>query len=228
MRSDLKQKCWQEVSSSVRVWSGWGSLHCGVGPVGGRASSPPTRQAPLRLSRLESTTQGSRGAAGPRGWRARAPAGTISLAARGRLRVPGGLSQTELVRLKSWKEREDGGRHQWNLVRALGEQSDSWAEEMGRKGRRACGFSLRGRTRNSVLFMLTGGWWWLWGTRCYKKIDTHSRGSMWMHMAFLAFIWKQMTYCEDVSMRNLTSSPSHPTGLSRASVWALESVFPFH
>jgi len=40
--------------------------------------------------------------------------------------VQGGLSQTEFVRLKSWKEREDrGSKHQWDLLRALGEQSDS-------------------------------------------------------------------------------------------------------
>lgn len=59
---DLKQKCWQEVSSQLcRFGAGRRHCHWVSGLWGKTASFPPPHQAPLVLSQLENTIWGQRG-----------------------------------------------------------------------------------------------------------------------------------------------------------------------
>ena len=71
---------------------------------------------------------------------------------------------------------------------------------------------------SSLLLSLLAGVGAIVGDKAFYKMCTHSGRSVWVPVAFLAFIGKWMIYYEDLGMRNFTSSPSHPTGLSRASI----------
>lgn len=184
-----------------------------------RFTQPLCAVPPTRKKRL-----GLRGAAETGGRGAWAPAGRTSLAARGWLPVLVGLSQTECVCLKSWRERSDreqtsveSCKSTWRAIRFLSRRD-------GQKGRRACGFSFQGHTRNGFFSSFLPGVGRWWGTRLSTKY-TLSGGSVWMYMAFLVFMWKWMMYYEDLGMRSLTFPPSHPTGLTRASIWAFAGIF---
>ena len=78
---------------------------------------------------------------------------------------------------------------------------------MGREGG-SWSFGFGGLTRNSCSFasLLVTGVGVIVGDRVFIQ-----EGVVWMHMAFLAFVWKWMMYCEDMSMRTLTSFASHLT-----------------
>lgn len=167
------------------------------------ASASPSPSVLCR--QLEKTGWGSEGPLKPEGEGPEHLQG-VSLAAGRWLPVPGGPRQTELVRLKTWRERPDRGqtavescKSTWRAVRFLSRRE-------GQKGRRACGFSFQGCTRNGFLSSFLPGVGRWRGTRLSTKY-TLSGGRVWMYMAFLVFMWKWMMYCEDLSMRNFSFPP---------------------
>lgn len=105
----------------------------------------------------------------------------------------GGLSWTELVRLKSWRERSEqtsmeSCKSTWRAVRFLSRRD-------GQKREEGLWLQLSRAYKewfSSLVLFLLAGVGAIVGDKTFYKIYTHSRRSVWMHMAFLAFIWKRM------------------------------------